>query len=64
MNFLSTAMRHDVIAVFFDQPGFALANGLERLFELGDSIEIFRKQSDHFVVIDRHKLTHRGLDIF
>jgi hypothetical protein len=56
-------MPHDVLAVVLNQPGFALPNGLERRFKLGDSFKILRQQGDNFVVMDRHKLTHRGLDI-
>jgi hypothetical protein len=58
------AMRYNVLAVLFDQPGFAVPNSLERCFQMSDLLEIFREQGDNFIIMDRHKLTHRGLDIF
>jgi hypothetical protein len=34
-----------------------LASYLERCFEMGDSFEVLRKESENFVAMDRHKFT-------
>lgn len=57
-------MPHDMLAVLLDQLGFALPNGLEDRFKLCYSVEVFRKQGNDFVVMDRHKLGHCSLDVF
>ena len=56
-------MPHNMLAVFLYQPSLALPNRLERCLKLGDSFEVFGKQGHYFIVMDRHKLPHRSLDI-
>ena len=52
--FFSALMSHNVFAILFDQPSLALPNRLEGGFKLGNSLEVLRKQGDHFIIVDGH----------
>src|SRR5579863_8170494 len=61
---ISALVPHDVRTVVLDQFRFTFPNSLKRFFKIGDLLKVFREQGDDFIVVNRHKLAHRGLDVF
>jgi len=56
-------MRCYMLPIQLNQAGLVVSRRLELPPEVRDSVEIFSEQGYNFVVMDRHRLAHRGLNV-